>query len=1067
DLRRRLKDERREKSNFEDLLTALRDEIEQLRNEKDNLREEIVPQLQARIDGLESEALGSQKLVYDHTRMQQELEIARNENTALTNARKPQAEMPPQSSGFTSIAEEDGPVAMGTGPRVGLTRSNSTARSTGMMGGNLSRAGSLTRSNTVLTKDRESRESLADRVKDIEMQRDALHRALKSLLERQNYQEREHTKKIRALEAERDRALEAESPRRLGFEKEVTGLRFEINQLRRRADDALVQKWQCEKGLGGLKMDLDRAEQETSSLRTLLQEHDILVPALPGRSSQDGQPASDSQPGAHATSATLERAYKELQATQALSIDKLRELWGETPTSGEDAETAQRMETLLKTVNDAEAERDYAQKQAQIYRAKIESLQESENFYSGESAGLTDELKASAKRSERLATQVQLQLRSNGSLRERLAEAVGKGEAAQKSSADRINNMQAKLKALEDKLMNAQQHSEEEFAQHEEEVRQMREGHNMQLQRLKGGLKTPTFYSPKTSPMSPLFSVRSPRLDKTTSGQGMSMNEALRTQSLERRVAELEGALGDADKEMEEVVSRMNLAQIEVMELQSARDEAMRQTRKLQAAIVAEREKALAELALVLNPGLDLFIEDYKMQRLLKYPISNFTAKMEYLVRFLQVHESFRKAELEAMADLYGINMEFLHYNQYSPHCVIRLPDEDAARIIIGRSILSKGIYELWGSASTYAELHEDVERRTSNLWHLYKFSSFKFEIQAYQAKRSLAEQDDLIQTFRYTGFEGPIQLKDPEQTFCIFEQCEDGVQEPTQVYLGRLIAASSRPILDTYTLKKRKYLSTTSMDSELALVTANLTQAGPGKLFYDPFTGTGSFSIACAHFGAVSMGSDIDGRAVRGKNGVNILTSFQQYNLLDKYLDSFIADLTHTPLRSARILDGIICDPPYGVREGLKVLGSKDGGKKEIHWIDGKAAHLQDHYIPPKKPYGFEAMLCDILEFAAVYLVDGGRLSLWMPTANDEEVELEIPMHPCLEVVSVCVQAFNKWSRRLLTYRRLRDEDVKEGSLTRYTKKEEGSTANDLNSFRKRYFEGFKEPPLTTTKDV
>lgn len=38
---------------------------------------------------------------------------------------------------------------------------------------------------------------------------------------------------------------------------------------------------------------------------------------------------------------------------------------------------------------------------------------------------------------------------------------------------------------------------------------------------------------------------------------------------------------------------------------------------------------------------------------------------MEYLVRFVQMHESFRKAELEAMADLYRIKMEFLHYNQY------------------------------------------------------------------------------------------------------------------------------------------------------------------------------------------------------------------------------------------------------------------------------------------------------------------------------------------------------------------------------------------------------------------
>ncbi|KAI4097289.1 MAG: hypothetical protein LQ344_000388 [Seirophora lacunosa] len=591
DLRRRLKDEKRGKSNLEDLLTALRDETERLRDEKDNLRDEVVPQLQARVEGLEREAVGSQKLNYDNTRMQQELQSLQSENTNMINARKLQLESQQQSPRITSIAEEDGPVPTTSGLKGGLTRSNSTARNTGMMGGGLTRAGSLTRSNSVSAKERESRESLADRVKDIEMQRDALHRALKSLLERQSYQEREHVKKIRTLEAERDRALEAESPRRMGFEKEVTGLRFEINQLRRRADDALVQKWQCEKGLGGLKMDLDRAQQETSSLRTLLQEHDILIPELPGRSARDGRSSSDSQSGVHATSATLERAYNELQATQALSVDKLRELWGEAPTSGEDAETAQRMDMLLQTVNDAEAERAYAQKQAQIYRAKIESLQESEDFHSGESAGLADELKASAKRSEALASQVRLQVQSNGSLRERLAEAVGKGEAAQKSSTDRINSMQAKLKALEDQLMNAQQHSEEAFAKHEEEVRELRDSHSVQLQRLKGGLKTPTLYSPRMSPRSPLFSARSPRLDKTTSGQGMSMNKALRTEFLEKRVTELEGALGDADKEMEEVVSRMNLAQIEVMELQSARDEAMRQTRKLQAAIVAEREK--------------------------------------------------------------------------------------------------------------------------------------------------------------------------------------------------------------------------------------------------------------------------------------------------------------------------------------------------------------------------------------------------------------------------------------------------------------------------------------------
>ncbi|KAL8933255.1 MAG: hypothetical protein Q9211_005884, partial [Gyalolechia sp. 1 TL-2023] len=345
---------------------------------------------------------------------------------------------------------------------------------------------------------------------------------------------------------------------------------------------------------------------------------------------------------------------------------------------------------------------------------------------------------------------------------------------------------------------------------------------------------------------------------------------------------------------------------------------------------------------------------------------------MDYLIRFAQVHESFRKPELQALADLFRIEVKFLEYSQYSPHCIIRLPNEQAARTLVSRSILSKNVYELWGSGSTYDELHQDITHRTSHLWPTYISSSFKFEIYAYQAKRSLAEQDALIQRFRYLGFEGPIKLRGPEQAFCIFEECEWGVHKPNRIHFGRLIAGSSRGIIDTYTLKKRRYLSTTSMDSELAFITANLTHAAPGKIFYDPFVGTGSFLIACAHFGTFTIGSDIDGRAIRGKSGRNILTNFQQYGLVDKHLDDFVADLTHSPLRRGhRFLDGIICDPPYGVREGLKVLGSRDGGGKEVMYLDGKPVHLQDHYLPPKKPYSFEAMLDDILAFAAGSLVE------------------------------------------------------------------------------------------------
>ena len=204
-----------------------------------------------------------------------------------------------------------------------------------------------------------------------------------------------------------------------------------------------------------------------------------------------------------------------------------------------------------------------------------------------------------------------------------------------------------------------------------------------------------------------------------------------------------------------------------------------------------------------------------------------------------------------------------------------------------------------------------------------------------------MSERREIIDSFRYLGFSGSIQMQDPEQIFCIFEDSEWEVKRPRRCHFGRWIAGSQRDAANDYSLKTRKYLSTTSMDSELALLTANISLAAPGKLFYDPFVGTGSFPIACSHFGAVSMGSDIDGRMVRGKDGLNIATNFQQYGLTHRYLDGFISDLTHCPLRTDRLLDGIICDPPYGVREGLKVLGSRDGSGKEIVFFNGEAAHL------------------------------------------------------------------------------------------------------------------------------
>lgn len=270
------------------------------------------------------------------------------------------------------------------------------------------------------------------------------------------------------------------------------------------------------------------------------------------------------------------------------------------------------------------------------------------------------------------------------------------------------------------------------------------------------------------------------------------------------------------------------------------------------------------------------------------------------------------------------------------------MESESAAQKLIHRSILGKGIYELWGTGTTYPELHVDVRQRTSQLWPLYEWSSFKFDVDSYQGKRSGVEQREIIESFQYVGFNGPIKMVDPEHEFYIFEDWVYKASAPKRLYLGRQIATSSREKVREYDLKKRNYISRTSMDSELALITANIAHAGPGKLFYDPFVGTGSFPVACAHFGAMTLGSDIDGRSIRGSKAANVVGNFVQYGLLSHWVGAFIADLTNTPVRMTRWLDGIVCDPPYGVREGLKVLGHRDPEKgKEQVLIDGKPSHL------------------------------------------------------------------------------------------------------------------------------
>ncbi|RKL31821.1 hypothetical protein BFJ72_g10832 [Fusarium proliferatum] len=584
DLRRRLSEERVVKNNFEDLINAIRGELHEATSERDNLRDEVVPQLRARVEGLEIEAAEYSNLTYESSKMQQELHMLRKEYDNLRGSSR---------SGSPTPSMNRMSRAMSGGFGGGLARSNSVA--TGSFRGQ--RPSGLSRSNSVKNVQNESREALSERLKDVEAQRDALHKALKNLLDRQEFQNRENEKKIRMLQNERERLLSA-SPRKAGFEREISNLRTEINVLRRRAEDALEQKWQVESGLGGLKMDLDKAEEEISLLRNLLEEKDILIPESFARSSGSSNASSSfGNLSAPVTSESLAKAYNELKAAYAESLERIKQLEHETVG---DEKTQLAVERLERTLSIAVSERDAAQHEVENLKNQYDTMSEYEVKTIESERALADELNDSARRVGELATQVQQQLAANAQLRERLSNAVVRGDNDRKANSDRIADLQVRLKSMEEQLIAAQSASEDRVNRHEEEIAAIREAHNAQLQRMSNntglsGPRSPNFQANRKpsllSPLSPRFpgALRSPRLPEK------SFEDAAQMEVLRNRITELEKALEDAEQEMQDVVARMSTAQIEVLNLQDEREAAVRETRRLQKLLEQEQMKSFED----------------------------------------------------------------------------------------------------------------------------------------------------------------------------------------------------------------------------------------------------------------------------------------------------------------------------------------------------------------------------------------------------------------------------------------------------------------------------------------
>ncbi|XP_064597359.1 tRNA (guanine(10)-N2)-methyltransferase homolog isoform X2 [Liolophura sinensis] len=218
-------------------------------------------------------------------------------------------------------------------------------------------------------------------------------------------------------------------------------------------------------------------------------------------------------------------------------------------------------------------------------------------------------------------------------------------------------------------------------------------------------------------------------------------------------------------------------------------------------------------------------------------------------------------------------------------------------------------------------------------------------------------------------------------------------------------------------------------MDPTLSLIMTNLAEIKENHLVFDPFVGTGSLLVPSAHFGAYVLGTDIDYLIIHGKGrssrhkqkfrgpDENIRANLRQYNLEKFYLDAMLADASrHDMWRQHELFDAIVTDPPYGIRESARRIGTE---KEEVILTEEN----KDGHIPQRVNYDLSDIFKDLLNFAAKFLRLHGRLVYWLPVYTPEYSSENIPRHPCLELRSNCEQPLSvKVSRRLIAMEKTRE---------------------------------------------
>ncbi|XP_022795236.1 tRNA (guanine(10)-N2)-methyltransferase homolog isoform X1 [Stylophora pistillata] len=415
---------------------------------------------------------------------------------------------------------------------------------------------------------------------------------------------------------------------------------------------------------------------------------------------------------------------------------------------------------------------------------------------------------------------------------------------------------------------------------------------------------------------------------------------------------------------------------------------------------------------------------------------------VQFVCLFAQEHVDFRISELLSVSGMFGFEVvvDRKDYRKENPYLEICLPNKDCAKNLLSRTVSIKSVYELWGQGENLTALKDNILQYPPDKMNTFTSSdkSFKISIESFNKKLSISQQREFIDQFQFLPFQGCVNLTAPDNLFALLLDYGDDPNEappiPQRLFFGRLVGHGQRHLFKQYSLKTRRFIGNTSMDPQLSFLMANQGQVRSGSLVFDPFVGTGSVLVACAHFGAHVIGSDIDytllhgrGRSSRANRkgqwrgrDENFRANFAQYGLDSYFVDILIADAGRLGLREIPLFDAIITDPPYGIREGARKLDTNMESQEENDSAD------QTSPCSAVRGCRLSEILTALLDLGARYLVLHGRLVYWLPIYRPSYSDEFLPSHPCLRLVANSEQCLSRHvSRRLITMEKIKEHTV------------------------------------------